>query len=149
MSKIIQAILSGLLFSFIIDFFFFLGLFLNYIKPMKIDIYFNIFFVDNQNIIIYLILTFIIGFLIMFTKNIIKIPIILILFLLGGSTLIPSIAKDVAEVMFIDRNVVLHNKKFTFRGDIYYIGRDKITFFDKDLNKIILLDKGEIIDETY
>jgi hypothetical protein len=149
MSKIIQAILSGLLFSFIIDFFFFLGLFLNYIKPMKIDIYFNIFFVDNQNIFIYLALSVFIGYLIMFSKNIIKVPIILVIFLVGSSTLLPDIAKKVAEVMFEKKDVTLHNKKFTFRGDIYYVGREKITFFDKDLNKIILLDKGEIIDETY
>ena len=149
MTKILQMILSGLLFGFVVDFFFFLGLFLNYIKPKGIDVYFNIFFVDNQNIFIYLALSVFIGYLIMFSKNIIKVPIILVIFLVGSSTLLPDVAKKVAEVMFEKKDVTLHNKKFTFRGDIYYIGREKITFFDKDLNKIILLDKGEIIDETY
>jgi len=149
MSKYIQTVLAGLLATFIFDYFFFLGLYLNYIKPLGIDIYFNIFFIDNQSIFIYLIFTVFTGYIIMFTENIVKVAVLLFLFFLASSTLLNDIGFMVAKKLFTKENVILHNKKFTFKGDIYYIGRKKITFYDKDLNKIILLDKGEIIDETY
>ena len=55
MNKLFQAFLTGVFFTFILDFFLFLGIFLNYIKYYEIDLYYNILFADHQNIYIYLI----------------------------------------------------------------------------------------------
>ena len=50
MSKSVQALLSGLFITFLLDFFLFLGIFQNYIRVHEIDLYYNILFVDNQSI---------------------------------------------------------------------------------------------------
>jgi hypothetical protein len=146
MTKVVQALLSGVLFTFIIDFFLFLGLKLNYIKPLGVDVFYNVFFVDNQNWTIYFAISMIVGFLIMYANNFLKLTIIGSLFAAVFLTLIPSIGYSVGEKIFMKKDITLHNKKFTFRGDVYYIGRKKITFYDKDLKKVILLDKNEILE---
>ena len=146
MTKVVQALLSGMLFTFIIDFFLFLGLKLNYIKPLGVDVFYNVFFVDNQNWTIYFAVSVIVGFLIMYANNFFKLTIIGFLFVAVFLTLIPSIGYSVGEKIFMKKDITLHNKKFTFRGDVYYIGRKKITFYDKDLKKVILLDKNEILE---
>jgi len=50
MSKLIQAFLAGIFFTFFLDFFIFLGILLHYINFYEIDLYYNILFADNQNI---------------------------------------------------------------------------------------------------
>ncbi len=147
MIKFIQALLSGMLFSFIIDYFFFLTIKNNYIDPLGINIYYNILFADNQNLFIYTFSSILLGFLIIYLKTNFK---YFLFFLLFGFTLLiqlPSLGKLIGEKLFMQKNVTLHNKKFTFVGDIYYIGRDKITFYDKELQKVILLDKNEILEK--
>jgi hypothetical protein len=144
MTKMIQALLSGLLFTFILDFFFFLGIYLHYIQPYGIDIFYNVLFADNQNIVLYLVCSVILGYLVMYAPTKVKLPVFIILFSIVFSTLLPSVGKMAGETLLMKKNVTLHNKKFTFVGDIYYVGRNKITFFDKELNKVILLDKNEI-----
>ena len=146
MTKVVQALLSGMLFTFIIDFFLFLGLKLNYIKPLGVDVFYNVFFVDNQNWTVFFAVSMIVGFLIMYANNFFKLTIIGFLFVAVFLTLIPSIGYSVGEKIFMKKDITLHNKKFTFRGDVYYIGRKKITFYDKDLKKVILLDKNEILE---
>jgi len=147
MTKFIQALLSGMLFSFILDYFFFLTIKNNYIDPLGIHVYYNVLFADNQNIFIYLLCSIFLGFLIMYVKTKIKYIFLFFLFVLALLIQIPSIGKLLGEKLFMQKNVTLHNKKFTFVGDIYYIGRDKITFYDKELQKVILLDKNEILEK--
>ena len=144
MTKIIQAFLSGIFFTFILDFFLFLGIKLNYIDPLGIEVYYNILFWDHQNIFLFLGTSAVVGYVVFYLPNSIRLVIMTILFTLAFSTLYPPIGKRVAEAMLMRKGVVLHNDKFAFRGDIYYIGRNKITFYDKDLKKVILLDKNEI-----
>ena len=50
MSKLIQALLTGIFITFILDFFIFLGIKQNYIDFYEIDVYYNILFADHQNI---------------------------------------------------------------------------------------------------
>jgi len=54
MSKIVQMILSGMFFTFILDFFLFLGVKETYIDSHGIKLYYNILFADNQNIFIFI-----------------------------------------------------------------------------------------------
>ncbi len=152
MIKSVQILLTGIFFTFILDFFLFLGVKLNYIDPLGFTLYYNILFADNQNLLLFFTLSIFIGWLLYFTKNIIRIPVMLLLFTLVLVTLIPSVGKAVGEWLFLKPNVTLHNKKFAFRGDIYYIGREKVLFYDHDLKKMIELDKStlkENVDELY
>jgi hypothetical protein len=147
MAKMIQALLVGLFITFVLDFFLFLGVYLHYIRPLGIEVYFNVLFADNQNIPLFFAASTVFGYITTYTPNKIKLPLIGVAFLASLAILIPEIGKKTAQIMFMEKNVTLHNKKFTFYGDIYYIGRDKITFFDKELKKTILLDKDEIMEK--
>jgi len=148
MSKLIQALLSGLFFTFILDFFIFLGIKLHYIDFYEINLYYNILFADNQNIFIYMFFTVLIGWLVIYVNsNKIKITIISLFFILSFSTLIAPIGHSVAKIVLMEENQVFNTKRHTFQGDIYYNGRDTISFYDYELEKIIILNKKELIQK--
>ncbi len=146
MSKLLQALLSGIFFTYILDFFLFLGIKLNYIDVYEIDLYYNILFADNQNIFIFSFLSIFIGYLVIYLQsNKIKFSIIGIMFILSFSTLIQPIGHSVATMMLMQKNQTLKNSRHIFIGDIYYSGRKTITFYDYELQKMIILDKKELI----
>lgn len=146
MNKAIQALLTGMFITFILDFFLFLGILLNYINYYKIDVYYNILFADHQNIYIYFISSIILGYIVIYVKghksSLIAVG---VLFFLVCLTLIESIGNSVGESMLMTKNITLKSKKQTFIGDIYYDGRKKITFYDYELKKVILLNKKDLI----
>jgi hypothetical protein len=146
MSKVIQAFLTGAFISFIFDFFIFLGIKENYIDFYKIDLYYNILFADNQNLFIYLLSSALFGYLVVYNdSNKIKLTIIGAFFIASASTLIPAIGYELGAQLFMQKNQIFKSKRYTFRGDVYYIGRKNITFYDYDLQKTILLKKEELI----
>lgn len=154
MSKFFQAFLTGIFFTFILDFFLFLGIKLNYIDFYNIDLYYNILFADHQNIYIYMIFSAFIAYLAIYLKNNKTGAIIIAtLFAIVSLSLIKPIGHSLGEYMLMTKNTTLHDSKHTFIGDIYYNGRKKITFYDYELKKVIILDKnrlqGNKIDETY
>ena len=67
------------------------------------------------------------------------------MFALSFSTLIHPIGHSVAQMMLMSKDQVLKNKRHTFVGDIYYNGREKVTFYDYELKKIVILNKKELI----
>jgi len=144
MTKIFQAFLSGIFFTFILDFFLFLGIHQNYIKLYDIDVYYNILFADNQNIYIFSTLSLFIGFTVIYVKNKITLPILIVMFFLVLLTLFEDIGNSVAKKILMKENVTIKWKKYTYNGDIYYNGREIITYYDYELKKIILLNKKEI-----
>lgn len=146
MNKLIQAFLTGIFVTFILDFFIFLGILLNYINFYKIDLYYNILFADNQNGIIFFTLSIILGFIVVYVKNY-KVSLIIVssLFFLALLTLIESIGHSVGEAMFMQKNVTLKDKKYTYTGDVYYDGRKEITFYDYNLKKIIKINKKDLV----
>lgn len=145
MSKFIQAFLSGIFFTFFMDFFIFLGIKLHYIDFYNIDVYYNILFADHQNIFIYLIISTLIGYLTVYTRNNkIGLAVVGTLFLLSLSTLIKPVGFSVAEAILMTKNITLKENKNSFTGDIYYDGRKQITFYDYRLKKIILLKKKDL-----
>ena len=145
MSKLFQAFLTGIFFTFILDFFLFLGIQQNYIKLYEINLYYNILFADNQNIYLYAILTIFIGYIVIYiTNNKISATILGIMFLLVSLTLIRDIGNEVAKMLLMKKNVTIKWKKYTYNGDIYYNGRENISFYDYELKRIILLNKKDI-----
>lgn len=146
MSKLFQAILTGIFFTFILDFTLFLGIFLNYINALNIELFYNILFADNQNIYIFLGFSGLIGYLIIYLNNKkVAISFMGLLFGLTLFSLIPSIGYNIGELFFMKKNVTFKDKKHRFIGDIYYDGRAKITFYDYELKKTILLNKKDLI----
>lgn len=147
MTKLVQAFLSGAFFTFFLDFFLFLGIKLNYIDFYKIDVYYNILFADNQNIFIYLFFTIIFGFLITYVKNT-KLGIIVIagLFVLSLTTLIAPIGHQVGSMILKSDNMRFHDSRHTYKGDVYYNGRQQITLHEYDLQKIITLNKKDLVN---
>ena len=146
MSKVVQAFLSGLFFTFLLDFLLFLDIFLNYIKPLEIELYYNVLFADNQNIIIFLLFTTIIGYLITYVKSSkITFSIIFTFFLFVGAGLIPQVGYKFGEVLLMKKDVVYKDAKHTFVGNVYYNGRKSIIFYDSELKKAITLEKSKLI----
>lgn len=142
MSKFFQAFLTGIFFTFILDFFLFLGIKLHYIDFYKIDLYYNILFADHQNIYIYSFIASLLGFVIIYVNNNkISGVILSLLFSIVLLTLVEPIGKSVGEFLLMQKNIILKDAKYTYRGDIYYEGRKNITFYDYELQKVILLEK--------
>ena len=148
MSKFIQALLSGVFFTYFIDFFFFLGIKQNYFEKLEIPIYYNVLFADNQNAIIFFALTFIIGLSVIYLNSrLIKLTLVGTLFIVGASTNISSLGYMVGEKLFMTKESSLKNKKHTFVGDIYYKGREGIYFYDRELDKLIILSYKELLND--
>ncbi|MEA1892368.1 MAG: hypothetical protein U9N33_06605 [Campylobacterota bacterium] len=145
MSKFMQALLTGMFYTFILDFFIFLGVKLHYIDFYNVDLYYNILFVDNQNIYIYIFVSLIIGFINTYIANI-KITLIFIgsLFFISFSTLIPTVGHTVGGMMFMKKNITYNDAKYSYTGDQYYSGRDEITIYDYELKKTITLSKKDL-----
>lgn len=147
MSKVFQALLSGIFFTFILDFFLFLGIKQNYIEKLDINLYYNILFADNQNIFIFFIFSAFIGYITLYRTHKISLIILGSLFLLSLSTLINPIGFSLGEMILMEKNKTLQTNKFLYRGDIYYNGRSKIYFYDYKLDKILAIDKTKIKEQ--
>lgn len=146
MTKLFQAFLTGIFFTFILDFFLFLGIKQGYIDFYNIDLYYNILFADHQNILIYTLVSAILGFVVIYIdNNKVSFIVIGVLFTLSLSTIIPFVGHSLGEMLLMKKNVVLKDSKHIFYGDIYYDGRTQINFYDNELKKIILLDKKDLI----
>ena len=145
MSKLVQALLTGAFFTFILDFFFFLGLKENYIDFYEIDLYYNILFADNQCPSLYLIFTALIGYVVIyFNNNKVSATVLGLLFFTVSLSLVPPLGYALGEILFMQKDVKLQDARHNFVGDIYYSGRTDITFFDYELNKIIILEKKDL-----
>ena len=145
MSKFFQALLTGIFFTFILDFFIILGIKLNYIDFYDIDVYYNILFADNQCFILYTVFSAIIGYLIIYVSNNKLSAIILgILFSIAALTLVPPIGYKLGEMILMQKNTTLKDERHTYVGDIYYDGRERVTFYDYNLKKVINLDKNRL-----
>ncbi len=146
MSKLFTALLVGMISTFIVDFFIFLGIWLNYIKPNEIEVFFNVLFADHQNLIIFLGSSVVLGFIFMYTESKkLTIFTILILTTLAILPLFEPVGKYVGEEMLMKKGVTYQDKRFSFYGDVYYDGREGITFYDHELKKMIILKKKDLI----
>lgn len=144
-NKVITAFFTGVFFAFFLDFFFILGLFLNYIKAQDIDIYYNVLFADHQDFFLFFTVAGLLGYLFIFFRNSkIAVLIFFAALVLVNLTQIPSIGKGVGEMLFSKENQIISSGKQTFIGTLVYEGRDKIWFRDDELQKIITIQKDSI-----
>lgn len=142
MIKAAQAFLTGLFFAFILDFIFFLGIKLHYIDFLGIDLYFNTLFSDNQSPLIFFPLTALIGWLLIYWEaGRGKLIVSALLFATVSSALIPPIGYAIGNTLFRKTHVTLSIPPHTYRGDILYTDRDKLFYYDTDLQRMITLPK--------
>jgi len=146
MSKLVQALLTGILITFIFDFFIFLGIKQNYIDFYEINVYYNILFADHQNIYIFTLSSIFLGLMVSyFPSKKVSLLILSILSLLSLSTLFQSVGHSVGAYMLMSKNQTFRDAKHSFVGDVYYNARKNIVFYDYELNKIITLQKKDLI----
>ena len=145
MSKLVQALLVGFLITLILDGLVFIGMLVNYINYYEIDLFYKPFFANNQNIYLFSIVSLILGFIVTYIDNDkFSLIVIGILFTLSLSTLIAPIGQTLGEKLFMTKDVTLSDSKYTYNGNIYYNGKTQIIFFDKDVEKIILINKKDL-----
>ncbi|HFU74186.1 MAG TPA: hypothetical protein ENK65_01380 [Helicobacteraceae bacterium] len=145
MSKLIQALLTGIFFTFMLDGFLFIGILLNYIHLYEIPVYYNILFADHQCWLLFAALTILIGFITIYLDRI-KITAIILgaMFAITALALIPSVGEALGANMLKTKNVTLQDARYLYHGDIYYEGRDFYYMYDNELQKFITLYKKDI-----
>lgn len=142
MIKALQAFLTGLFFTIVFDFLLFLGIKLHYIDAHGIKVFFNPFFVDNQNFIAVLILTLFVGWITIYQRSLKTAVIVLsLLTLISVSALVPPIGSKFGDALFRQTNQQITIAPHTYQGDILYIDRQILYFFDTDLQRLITLPK--------
>jgi ABC-type transport system involved in multi-copper enzyme maturation permease subunit len=145
MTKVIQAFLTGIFFTFILDFFLFLGIKLHYIDYYKIDVYYNILFADHQNIIVYLLMTAFIGYLtIYYARPKTAAAVLAGLFAAVLLTLAPPIGKAVGALLLLEKNQTLQDARYSYHGDIFYNDREHIYIYDDELQELLNLSKKDL-----
>jgi len=144
MTKLFQAFLSGIFFTFILDFFVILGVEVNYIRPHHISVYYNILFADHQNIFLFLFFTIFIGYFTTYTSQKTALVSVGTLFILAFATFIPPVGERVGAFILMKKDITLQTARFSYHGDIYYNGRKEITMYDYKLKKVIILNKNSI-----
>ncbi len=146
MNKALLALLTGMFITFIIDYFIFLGVKINYFDFYEIDIFYNILFADNQNFFIFFGLSFLFGFIVIYIANKkLTILLISILTLISITPLFSNIGRSLGKMMFMKKNITYNETKYSFTGDVYYDGRTTIHFYDNELKKIIILKKDKLL----
>lgn len=147
MYKLATAFITGVLFTFFLDFFYILGLFLNYIRAQDIDIYYNVLFADHQSFFLFFTAAAFFGYLFIYFPST-KIAVALFAFSLAlvNLTQIPSIGKSAGEMMFSEKNKIISSGKQTYIGTLVYEGRKRIWFYDDELQEIIIIEKDELND---
>ena len=148
-NRVFGSLFMGFIFISILDFLYFIGLKLNYFDFYKIDVYFNVLFVDNQNFYILLPLSLLIGYMLMyspFVKIFMKIYIVIILLFI--TTLYEPIGKSIGEAVFVKQNQRYKLGSTTFSGDTLYEGRSNIYIYRKELSKTVKLSKEDVKNIT-
>jgi len=144
-SKLATAFFAGLFFAFFLDFFFVLGLFLNYIQAQGIDVYYNILFADHQSYVVFFSLVVVFGYLfIFFPSTKIATIIFSVCFVLVNLVQIPSVGFKVGQMMFERTDKVIQEDEYTYIGKVVYEGRDTIWFHEDELDKIIEIKISKI-----
>ena len=144
-NKLATALMAGMFFAFFLDFFFILGLFLNYIEAQDIDVYYNVLFADHQSYLVFLSLVAIFGYLFIFFPST-KIATIIfgVCFAIVNLTQIPGVGFYMGQMMFEEENKIIKEGEYTYVGKTVYEGRDTIWFYEEELKRIIEIQKKDL-----
>ena len=145
MTKLFQALLTGIFFTFIYDYLLFLGMFLHYIKYYEIPEYYNVLFAEHQNIFYIIPSVIIIGFVTTYLNSKkLAFALIFSLLLLSASTLIPTLGFKLGQMVLSKESARYQDNRYVYKGTLYYEGRKKLYLFDEDLQKMITISKKDL-----
>ena len=145
MSKTLLALLTGMLITFIVDFFLFLGMKINYFDFYEIEIFYNVLFADNQNFMLFFMFSILFGLIVIFIANKkLTVSLIIILTIVSIAPLFSSIGESLGKKIFMKKDITYNEVKHSFTGDVYYDGRTTIHFYDNELKRIIILQKDKL-----
>ncbi len=143
--EIITSFLFGFILVSLLDFILFIGLKINYFNTYNIGEYFNVIFIDNQNIFLIIALSLLFGYLMLYSKlSKFFDTFYIILLILFASTLYKPIGKYVGEQIFREKNKIFEVSGTKFRGDILYKGRNYYYIKRDEIKKAIRLSKKEV-----
>ncbi len=143
--EIITSFLFGFILVSLLDFLLFIGLKINYFNTYNIGEYFNVIFIDNQNIFLIVALSFLFGYLMLYSKlSKFFDSFYILLLILFASTFYKPIGKSVGEHIFREKNKIFEVSGTKFRGDILYKGRNYYYIKRDEIKKAIRLSKDEV-----
>ncbi|NPA81186.1 MAG: isoleucyl-tRNA synthetase [Epsilonproteobacteria bacterium] len=143
--EIVTSFLFGFILVSLLDFLLFIGLKINYFNTYNIGEYFNVIFVDNQNVWLIVALSFLFGYLMLYSKlSKFFDTFYIILLILFASTLYEPIGKRVGEEIFREKNKIFEVSGTKFRGDLLYEGRSYYYIKRDEIKSAIRLSKEDV-----
>ena len=119
---------------------------LNYFDFYEIEIFYNVLFADNQNFLLYFVFSIVFGSIIIFiANNKLTIALLSALTIIAIAPLFGDIGQSLGKMMFMTKDVTYNEIKHSFHGDVYYDGRRTIHFYDNELQRIIILQKKDLM----
>ena len=135
---LMSIIVYGSFFSFIIDFFFFLGIKFHYLDFYGVNVYFNPFFAYNENYLYFILKAIVLGFLYLQKAFINKVLFILIV-LACVLPMIPKFGYELGSYIFYKKN--FQEDKNGFSLDLIYDGKKKYFLIDTNTKELISIKK--------
>ncbi len=145
----IIAVVTSFLFGFILvgllDFLLFIGLKISYFDAYNITEYFNVIFIDNQNLILFVSLSLLFGYLMLYSRlSKFFDTFYIILLIVFASIFYKPVGKFVGEKLFMEKNKIFKIGDTRFRGDILYVGRNYYYIKREGIKSAIRLSKEEL-----
>ncbi len=143
--KIFNSFFIGIAFVSLIDFLYFIGIKLNYFDYYKIQEYFNVIFIDNQNFYLIIPSFFIVGYLVLyckFAKFFIRVYILVII--LALASIYEPVGHYFGKLEFMKQNRNFMVGSIKFSGDLLYTGRRYIYIYRKDISKTVKILKKDV-----
>lgn len=145
MNKIISGFGFGLMLILPLDFLFFIGLKRHYFDFHKIDVYFNIYFIDNQPFLYIAIASLIFGFLILHSplRKLLEVLYIVAL-AFSFAMLFEPIAGEIGSDLFMKENLTCKLGSQEFKANLLYEGRNNYFLKRENISKTIKIPKNKL-----
>ncbi|MCF6174019.1 MAG: hypothetical protein L3J44_09630, partial [Campylobacteraceae bacterium] len=143
--RIVNSFFMGFAFVSLLDFLYFIGIKLHYFDFYKINEYFNVIFIDNQNFYILIPTFFIAGYLLLYCKfSKIFMRIYLLFIFLMALSIYEPIGRYLGEFNFmqVDKNFKVGST--IFKANLLYKGRKYIYMYRNDISKTVKIKKDEV-----
>ncbi len=145
LNRLFSSFIFGLLLVLPLDFLLFIGLKKYYFDFYKIDVYFNIYFYDNQPFLLLFLISLVLGFFILYTpiRKFIRV-LYLIILLCFCSMLFKPFAKQIGHELFYKKDLTCKLGKQEFKADLLYEGRRHYYLKRKNTKKAIKIPKQSL-----
>ncbi len=146
MSRFFQALLTGMFFTFILDFLFLLAVQLHYLDRYGIKEFYNVLFAEHQDLLYLLPPVLILGFVLIYLDNL-KIALFTLILAFApivAGLLLSDVGEYYGRILLQKENVRYSDGRFVYQGTLYYEGRKQVTLFDDELQRLITLEKKDL-----